>query len=58
MGVLQNKDESLYPRANETKAETTFQLGKWTCEMAMERNTLKGTENNSLGRKLMFGLEQ
>lgn len=60
VGVLQNKDESLYPRANKTKeTKITLQLlGKWTGETAMEKNILKGTENNGLRRKLMFGLEQ
>lgn len=59
MGVLQNKDESLFPRANKTKeTKITLQLGKWTGEIATERNILKGTENNGLRRKLMFGLEQ
>lgn len=34
-----------------------LQLEKWTCGIATERNILRETENNSLRRKLMFGLE-
>lgn len=34
-----------------------FQLEKWMCGIVIERNILREIENNSLRRKLMFGLE-